>query len=75
MSITSHCLIKHDIYFTPYDTKWIPCSSRLCVVGANSHGAGTIAVYGLVDKRLELKQEVCHSIKSLHTIIDILLYR
>ncbi|KAG2214265.1 hypothetical protein INT47_000821 [Mucor saturninus] len=58
MSITGHCLIKHDIYFTPYDTKWIPCSSRLCVVGANSHGAGTIAVYGLVDKHLELKQEV-----------------
>ncbi|KAI9335064.1 WD40-repeat-containing domain protein [Pilaira anomala] len=57
MSITSHCLIKHDLYFTPYDTKWIPCSSTLCTIGTNSHGTGKIAVYGLGDKRLELKRE------------------
>ncbi|KAG2235856.1 hypothetical protein INT48_003968 [Thamnidium elegans] len=57
MSITSHCLVKQDLSFTPYDTKWIPCSSTLCTVGATSNGTGKIAVYGLGDKRLELKRE------------------
>lgn len=61
MSITSHCLIKQDLSFTPYDTKWIPCSSTLCTVGATSNGTGKIAVYGLGDKRLELKREVLHA--------------
>lgn len=59
---TSHCLIEHNISFTPYDTKWIPFSSKVCSVGSNSSGTGKIAVHGLADKRLELKREVCVSI-------------
>lgn len=58
MPIKASVIIKHKLAFTPYDTKWIPSSSKLCSVGATSNGLGKIAVYGLEEKRLELKQEV-----------------
>lgn len=57
MPIKASVLLKHNLSFTPYDTKWIPSSNKLCSVGATSNGLGKIAVYGLEDKRLELKQE------------------
>lgn len=64
MSISASLLIKQDLTFTSYDTKWIPHSSRLCTFGANMDGTGKLAVYGLADKRLELKQEVHDNYRS-----------
>lgn len=51
-------LISKELSFTPYDVKWFPLSSRLCVVGATKKGTGQIAVYGLAGKHVELKVEV-----------------
>ncbi|CEI90678.1 hypothetical protein RMCBS344292_04996 [Rhizopus microsporus] len=50
-------LISKELSFTPYDVKWFPLSSRLCVVGATKKGTGQIAVYGLAGKHVELKVE------------------
>ncbi len=52
------CLISRDLPFTPYDVKWFPCSSRICVVGATKQGTGHVAIYGMSGKQLELKSEV-----------------
>ncbi|KAI8079094.1 WD40-repeat-containing domain protein [Gilbertella persicaria] len=57
MSVEATCLISKELPFTPYDIKWIPISSKLCVVGATGEGAGKISVYGLHGKQLELKHE------------------
>ncbi|KAI7906335.1 WD40-repeat-containing domain protein [Cokeromyces recurvatus] len=57
MSIRSHCLISKDLSFTPYDVKWIPLSSRLCVLGVTNQGTGKLGVYGLSGKHVELKTE------------------
>lgn len=58
MSTSSVSLLTRELSFAPYDVKWIPCSSRVCTVGATNHGTGKIAVYNLVGKQLELKTEV-----------------
>jgi hypothetical protein len=58
MSASASLLIKQELSFTSYDTKWIPHSSKLCTIGANIDGTGKLAVYGLADRQLELKQEV-----------------
>lgn len=63
MSVTSVSLVNRELSFTPYDIKWIPCSSRVCTVGATNHGTGKIAVYNLVGKQLELKTEVLYQTK------------
>jgi hypothetical protein len=60
MSVTSVSLVNRELSFTPYDIKWIPCSSRVCTVGATNYGTGKIAVYNLVGKQLELKTEVLY---------------
>lgn len=65
MSITSVSLVNRELSFTPYDIKWIPCSSRVCTVGATNHGTGKIAVYNLVGKQLELKTEVLYQTKLI----------
>ncbi|GAN01935.1 WD repeat-containing protein 92 [Mucor ambiguus] len=57
MSTSSISLLTRELSFAPYDVKWIPCSSRVCTVGATNHGTGKIAVYNLVGKQLELKTE------------------
>ncbi|KAI8347663.1 WD40-repeat-containing domain protein [Blakeslea trispora] len=57
MTFETICLINKELPFTPYDSKWIPLSSRLCVVGATGEGAGKIAIYGITGKHLELKHE------------------
>lgn len=57
MSTSSISLLTRELSFAPYDIKWIPCSARVCTVGATNHGTGKIAVYSLVGKQLELKTE------------------
>ncbi|KAI8991042.1 WD40-repeat-containing domain protein [Mycotypha africana] len=56
-AVKAHNLISHHLSITPYDVKWIPSSSRVCVVGASEVGTGKISIYGLEGKRLELKRE------------------
>lgn len=58
MAIKLTSLVNKELTFTPYNVNWIPCSSRICAVGATNQGTGKIAVYGLVGKHLELKTEV-----------------
>ncbi|KAI8646275.1 WD40-repeat-containing domain protein [Parasitella parasitica] len=57
MPIKSACLVDRELSFTPYDIKWIPHSSRACVVGATNHGTGKMAVYNLIGKQVELTAE------------------
>ncbi|KAI8969839.1 WD40-repeat-containing domain protein [Pilobolus umbonatus] len=58
MSPTITHLLDKKLSFSPYAVKWIPCSARLCTVGATSQGTGRLSVYSLVNKQLELQQEV-----------------
>ncbi|KAI8330672.1 WD40-repeat-containing domain protein [Choanephora cucurbitarum] len=57
MTFETTCLISKELSFTPYDSKWIPMSSRLCVVGATGEGAGKITIYSIAGKHLELQHE------------------
>jgi len=43
-------LIEHQnksIPFTPYDTRWIPCSSRFAAMGILPNGKGALNIYQL----------------------------
>jgi len=49
-------IIEHlslSVNFTPYDTKWIPCSAKFVAMGINSRGKGVLNTYEI--DRTELK--------------------
>lgn len=54
-------LISRDVSFSPYNVQWVPGSARICTVGANGRGSGTIAVFEMQDKLLALTSEVRYS--------------
>jgi WD40 repeat protein len=49
--------IKHDINFTPNDTKFIPRSARFVACGVAPNGKGTIGITELCKGEIDLKQE------------------
>ena len=43
-------LIEHihqSVPFTPYDTRWVPCSARFVAMGIMPNGKGAIKCYQL----------------------------
>ena len=50
--------INHSLNFTPYDTKWIPCSARFVALGMHPRGTGALQVYEMDVGKLKLVHEV-----------------
>ena len=46
--------IHKSLAFTPYDTKWIPCSAKLVALGIHPNAKGALHVYQLNSGDLEL---------------------
>lgn len=46
--------IHKSIQFTPYDTKWVPCSARFVAMGIHPNAKGALQVYQLNKGELEL---------------------
>ena len=46
--------IHKSINFTPYDTKWIPCSARFVAMGIHPNAKGAIQVYQMNKGNLEI---------------------
>lgn len=57
--------IHKSLPFTPYDTRWIPCSARFVVMGMYPRAKGAIQVYELKngDGQLTAESEKSHGIK------------
>ncbi|CAN0064667.1 unnamed protein product [Heterosigma akashiwo] len=54
-------LIEHvnkSLNFTPYDTRWIPCSARLVIMGITPRAKGIMQVYEMNRGDLNLVSEV-----------------
>lgn len=54
-------MIEHickSLNYTVYDTKWVPSSARLVVLGMYARGTGTLQTYELADGSLNLLSEV-----------------
>jgi len=49
--------VQKSLNFTPYDTKWIPCSSKLVVMGIQANAKGALHTYQLSNGNLELCNE------------------
>eukprot|EP01041_Mallomonas_annulata_P011138 gene11138-23278_t len=46
--------INKSINFTPYDTKWVPCSARFVAMGIHPNAKGAIQVYQLNKGNIDL---------------------
>jgi WD40 repeat protein len=49
--------IHKPINFTPYDTRWVPCSARFVAMGIQTNAKGALNVYQLNNGDLELITE------------------
>ena len=49
--------IHHNIDFTPYETRWVPCSARLAGLGIAPRGHGVLNVYELSKGDLKVVKE------------------
>ena len=56
-------LAKESVNFTLFNVKWVPCSSRLVVLGSHPRGTGIWQVYNLSKGKLDLLDEVFIRIK------------
>lgn len=50
--------INKSVTFTPYDTRWVPCSARFAVLGMNPRGTGVIKVFEMSRGELKVAAEV-----------------
>mmetsp|Transcript_11855 Transcript_11855/g.19310 ORF Transcript_11855/g.19310 Transcript_11855/m.19310 type:complete len:361 (-) Transcript_11855:1490-2572(-) len=57
--------INHSVGYTPYETRWIPSSARLAVMGLKAKGTGVIEVFELDSGKFTpvLSKEKAHGIK------------
>ena len=49
--------IHHNIDFTPYETRWVPCSARMVGLGIAPRGHGVLNVYELSKGDLKVVKE------------------
>lgn len=57
--------INQSVNFTPYDTKWIPCSAKFVALGIKPRGTGAINIY-------ELQKGEAKCIKEVYLFIIIM---
>lgn len=51
-------LFNQSLAFTPYDTKWIPYSSRVVVTGVLPKGTGVVQIHQIITGKAVLSSEV-----------------
>ena len=49
--------IEKSLDFSIFDTKWIPCSAKFCVIGSKPNGNGIVKVFELNSGELDLIRE------------------
>jgi len=52
------CLIEKSLSFSAFDTKWVPCSAKIVVLGSYPRSTGAIHIYELDGSELSLVKEV-----------------
>ena len=50
--------INQSVTFTPYETRWIPCSARCVVMGLYPRGTGVLQVWELDKGEFKVIKEV-----------------
>jgi len=50
--------VKKNVTYTPYDTRWVPCSARFVAMGLKPKGTGIMQVYEMKLGELKLVKEV-----------------
>lgn len=50
--------VKQGLNFTPYDTRWVPCSARFVAMGLYPRGTGALKVYEMKLGELKLVKEI-----------------
>ena len=51
--------LKKTLTFTPFETRWIPCSARFVLLGQHPKSTGSLQIYELKGGELNLVHEVC----------------
>ena len=57
-------VIEHQhqgLTFTPYETKWVPCSARFVCAGITPKAKGILQVYELKSGKMEVVEEKTHA--------------
>ena len=49
--------ISHSLNYTPYETRWVPSSSRVVVTGVHPKGTGALQIYALQAGKCVLQSE------------------
>ncbi|GAB5360384.1 hypothetical protein AAMO2058_000623100 [Amorphochlora amoebiformis] len=49
---------SQSLNFTPFETRWIPCSPRLVCLGTNARNTGAMAIYELRDGKIKENTKV-----------------
>jgi hypothetical protein len=50
--------IEHNLNYSIFDVKWIPCSAKIIVVGSKTNSQGIIQIYELNSPKLDLCKEI-----------------
>ena len=50
--------LKKTLTFTPFETRWIPCSARFVLLGQHPKSTGSLQIYELKGGELNLVHEV-----------------
>ena len=59
--------INQSVTFTPYETRWIPCSARCVVMGLYPRGTGVLQVWELDKGEFKVIKEVRVGVRALGT--------
>ena len=50
-------IISKSLYYTPFDIKWLPSSTKLLIIGKTFSSKGVIQIYHLIKGKLEIESE------------------
>ncbi len=53
--------LSKSVNFTPFDTRWVPCSAKFVLLGINPRGTGAFKIYEMNHGSLDLIAEVWRS--------------
>ncbi len=53
-----HQILSLSLKHSPYDVKWLPCSSKLVTIGQTSRGTGLLQLLQLSEKTIEISNEI-----------------
>ncbi len=50
--------VSKSVNFTPFDTRWVPCSAKFVLLGIHPRGTGALKIYEMDQGDLKLVAEV-----------------